>query len=467
MRLFGILLIVVILLAGGGYVYLGVQDYKGRQQITAAGLRHLLALQGLPVEGEEFNAEDETPFQINMAGGESTKTISKKLLENYFKDNTAASAAPAAGAAGGEPTGPRVALSTNAPVTNQVAEAKRVFALLKAEFDKTADPAQKNALVAGWLVLQAETLAERTRYLALASAADANGAAKTPEQLGADANELAHRLDRKFNRVAPKAFDGDALLVPAKWREVPEKLDAAQKRLTAAQTRLADARKKVMDAGMDAAALQAARAELGAASEEAAAAAAEVAWLTLPAPAGDEADRRARMAHLLAHLDTDAAWQKRVGIVVGLRRYVVVIATQATRFREMRNNAELPIPSEQASFQKHQDFLLTEARQNVDKARAVSEQKAQRREVSAAKDDAVNQRGTQLKALTAQLQKVQAEVDDLLVQQAGNRKPPENERLLYEVQVEVALTLDEVYRLEALLEDVERERYGMPPKPKP
>ncbi len=89
MRLFGILLIVVILLAGGGYVYLGVQDYKGRQQINAAGLRHLLVLQGLPLEGEDFAAEDETPFRIEMAGGESTKTVSKKLLENYFKENAA------------------------------------------------------------------------------------------------------------------------------------------------------------------------------------------------------------------------------------------------------------------------------------------------------------------------------------------------------------------------------------------
>jgi hypothetical protein len=63
---------------------------------------------------------------------------------------------------------------------------------------------------------------------------------------------------------------------------------------------------------------------------------------------------------------------------------------------------------------------------------------------------------------------VRDEVDDLLVQQTGDRarqtgKPgevPENEKLLYEIQVEVALTLDEVYRLEALLADVERQRYG-------
>lgn len=81
MRLFGILLLVFILLAGGGYVYLASQDYKGRQQINAAALRHVLLVQGLPLEGEDFNTEDETPFEVLMAGGESTKTVSKKLLE--------------------------------------------------------------------------------------------------------------------------------------------------------------------------------------------------------------------------------------------------------------------------------------------------------------------------------------------------------------------------------------------------
>ena len=59
MRLFGILLIVVNLLAGAGFVYLATQDWKGRQEINAAGLRHVLLLQGLPLEGAEFNADDE------------------------------------------------------------------------------------------------------------------------------------------------------------------------------------------------------------------------------------------------------------------------------------------------------------------------------------------------------------------------------------------------------------------------
>ena len=93
MRLFGILLIFLILVAGGGYVYLATQDWNGRQKINASGLRHLLLLRGLPLDGETFAADDETPFQTRSAGGASTTTISKKLLELYFSENTATSAA--------------------------------------------------------------------------------------------------------------------------------------------------------------------------------------------------------------------------------------------------------------------------------------------------------------------------------------------------------------------------------------
>lgn len=403
MRLFGILLIFLILLAGGGYVYLASQDYKGRQTINAAGLRHLLVLQGLPVEGPD-SAADEIPFQVNTAGGESTKTISKKLLENYFKDNTAASAPTASTAPGVEPAAPRLALSTTEPVTNQVAEVKRVLALLKGELNKAATAEQKIALLEGWLLVQAETLTERAQYQALISAVGPNDAAKSADQRAADADELAHQLDRKFYRAAPKLYDTDAALAPEKWRALEPK----------------------------------------------------------PAAATDDADRRARIAHLLSHLDRDAAWQKRVGVVVGLRRYVGAIATQASRFREMRAQVDdRVLASDQATFQQRQDLLLNETRRNLDKTRAVAEDKARRAEQKTAADDAVNRRRTQIKELSAQLKKVRDEVDELLVQQTGIEKQ------LYDVQREVGLTLEEVYRLDALLVDIERERYGIPPRTRP
>lgn len=422
MRLFGILLLVFILLAGGGYVYLASQDYKGRQQINAAALRHVLLVQGLPLEGEDFNTEDETPFEVLMAGGESTKTVSKNLLEKYFADNTTAGAGPAAATPGVEPTTvPRAALSTTAAVTNQTAEVKRVFALLKADLDKATTPTQKIALVEGWLLIQAESMNERIRYQALISPtvpnADKIDVAKTPEQLAADADELAHALDRRFYRVMPKLYESpDAALAPAKWQ-------AVQKQIAEADPAAAD-------------------------------------QLKLPVST-DAADRRAKLAHLLVHLDRDAAWQKRVAVIVGLRRYAPAVATQAVRFVLMRNQVDLPIAADQATFHQNQIFLINEARQKGERARATAYERAKLVEQKTAADSDVSRRQTQLDDLKAQLQKVRTEVDELLVRQTGIEKQ------LYEIQREVGLTLEEVYRLEALLIDVERERYALPPRTRP
>lgn len=418
MRLFGILLIPLILIAGGAYVYFGLQDWKGRQQINAAGFRHLLVLQGLPLEGDDFAPDDETPFVSNMAGGEQTRTVSKKLLTGYFADNTKTPAAPAAAATPGvdAPVVARAALASSDPVVSQAAEVKRVLALLKAELGKAPEPTQKVPLVMGWLLLQAETMNERLLFQGLAATTDADGKAKTAEQIAADAEQLVHLLDRKFYRVAPKLYDSEAgPLSPAKWTEMKQKIDAAG--------------------------------EAGAALK--------------PPVSTDEADRRDKIAHLLAHLDQDKAWQQRVAVVVGLRRYAYALATQATRFREMRDHVDLPVSADQATFQLRHDLLMNEARQNVDRARTVAGERAKLVEQKTDADDSVSRRRTQLKELTAQLEKVKADVDRQLVLQSGIEKQ------LYEIQREVALTLEEVYRLEALLVDAERERYGALPKPRP
>ncbi|VTR91019.1 unnamed protein product [Gemmata massiliana] len=408
MRLFGILLIVLILLAGGGYVYLATQDWKGRQQINAAGLRHLLLLQGLPVEGADFSADDETPFEVPVAGGEVTSTVSKKLLESYFRDDTAGVGAPVGG---GEQAPARLSLAANTPVTSQVGEVKRVLGLLKGEIDKTQDTAQKIALVEGWLLIQAETMNERIQYQEWASRNDKAGAPKSAEKLAVDADSLLHALDRKFYRVAPKLYTSDSVaLAPAKWQEMQKQGE-----------------------GADAAQLK-------------------------PPVSTDDADRRVRLAHLFVHLDRDAAWQRRVAVVVGLRRYVAAITAQTIRFREMRSQVDLPLAVDQASFQKAQDYLLNETRQKVDQARLIADEKAKLVEQKTAADDAVSRRQTQLAELRAQLLKVRAEIDEQLVRQTGFEKQ------LYEIQREVSLTLEEVYRLDALLVDIERERYGFLPR---
>lgn len=410
MRLFGILLIIFNLLAGVGFVYLATQDWKGRQTITAAGLRHILLLKGLPLEPppgapEGFDtAEDETPFVVEMGGAESTKTISKKLLESYFQAN--AVAPPTSDAT---PGGARIALATGAQaVTNQISEVKRVQQLINSELAKDGLSAtDKLALLRSLLLYQAENYDLRLEYMALTSPTDANGRPKSEEKLKEDIAKLTAILESRFKAVLDKPQMSDSPI-----------LDPA----------MSDADKLAKSAE----------------------------WNS--SVAKNSSDRRARLAHLLIHLDRDAAWQKRVMAIIGMRRYVQSVSAQLPRFENMITSAERPIPDDQATFVKVETGLREQAIQYAERAKAVAGIRAALTEQKTAQDDAVSRRRTQLEELIAQLNKVKGEVDELLVRQSGIEKQ------LFEVQREVALTLEEVYRLDKLLTQVERERYGLTPE---
>lgn len=429
MRLFGILLIVVNLLAGAGFVYLATQDWKGRQEINAAGLRHVLLLQGLPLEGAEFNADDETPFVVPMAGGESTKTVSKKLLESYFRAN-----APVAGGADATAPAGKASLADTAAVTNQLAEVKRLQAVIKAELAKAATPAEKLALLRGWLVNQAENYDTRVKYqtadaAALEAALEARFAAvlNPPQSAGAAAAALPD-----LPKFDPKELRAD--LKDLQDRKAPyEKIEEKMKEINGKQTEY-DAKAKQYKDQLDQGGVQRTA-------------------LTL-----DETERRVVLAHLLVHLDQDPVWQKRVVVVVGLRRYVRAVTLQVQRIADMTAHVELGIPKDQAAFVTQETVLREKAAQNAERARAVAEEKAQAVVLKNAADDAVGRRRTQLKDLTDQLTKVKNEVDELLVRQTGI------EQQLFEIQREVGLTLEDVYRLEALLDRAERSRFGLPPR---
>jgi hypothetical protein len=484
MRLFGILLIVANLIAGGAFVYLATQDWQGRQRITARGLQHLLLLQGLPLEGPDLSSdpEGETPFVVEMGGGESTKTISKKLLENYFQ--TVLTAAPAAAAA--DPAAPAAA-ATGGPspllpaanqtvVTNQLAEVKRVRGLVDDRLkDGTAD--EKARLLRGWLLYQAENFELRSAYLQLLSVAKVTGAAKTPEERAADIDKAKEQLLARFDAVisAPDA----ARAAPA--IEIPD-LDAPEKdvkdrreeinKLVADEEKLAKGVAAMPADEKAREALKLKRDELRLKREESLKAQKAVGEAAgkgrgsvsqsvgaRVAASGSDGDRRVRLAHLLVHLDPDPAWQKRVSVVVGLRRYVRAIADQVPRFKSMIDDVEQSIPGDQAVFARHEAQLRELATQNSDRARTVAEQKQALANQKNREDDAVKRQETQRNELKALLERIKQQVDELLVQQTST------ERQLFEVQREVGLTLEEVYRLEALLAATERERFGLPPRP--
>src|SRR5262249_1750657 len=151
MSLLGKLLLVVNLLAAAGFVYLATQDWKGRQTITASGLRYILLVEGLPLDEErikdrKYDDSEEVPFAVRSGpGGIPTETVSKKVLDEYFKT---AQGGDGPGSLGG------------GTVTNQLAEVKRVKAKVE-DYLKAAGTAEKLPLLKEWMALQPETYEER------------------------------------------------------------------------------------------------------------------------------------------------------------------------------------------------------------------------------------------------------------------------------------------------------------------
>ncbi|MDB5309756.1 MAG: hypothetical protein JWO38_3958 [Gemmataceae bacterium] len=469
MSILGKLLLVVNLLAAGGFGYLALQDWKGRQAITAAGLRHVILLQGVPLDGgpdqlparvastsDGFHdyASTEIPFRVEMAGGVPTESVSPELLYAYFAAAGSAGAGPA-GPVGGDAAGGAGSLAGPTPVASQMAELKRVYGILKAEIQKKDGGAARTAQAGAWLLLQAESIEERIETLVLIAAG--NG------------NELAHRLDLKFYRVAPALVEAGPIQ-PDLWQSLSgriEDLKAQQQKAddaAAAAEKDADAAEKDVAAaktdGSPAAAVEAKQKEAMQKRREAlekrgeALARAREIERRSPHKPKDQPETRARLAHLLVHLDPTSAWQKRVMMVVGVRQYVKTLTDQVIRFKDMVARVERATVDDQDRFSRDYAHLRGLAIERTQEVRGIAEIRAQMAVQVQKDEDIVKQRETELQGLKTQLAKVKAEVNDLLAKQTLA------EQQLFTVQQEVGRTLEEIYRLEAELAKKETETYG-------
>jgi hypothetical protein len=421
MRPLGYVLLGLNLLASVGFVYLGMQDFygekgkgNGRQNITAAGVRHLLKLRGLPIDGgpdklpnrvsdpsaDGYSAyiATEVPFRTELAGGRMTETVSPELLYVYFTPVAQGKSAVAAKIGG------------NVPVTSQVNEAKRVRDILRGMVNEAAD---KVALLRDLLLLQAESYDERAEIQELVRTGKAE--------------ELDSRLFARFDQVInPTNARQDATAA----QPTPEEVEAAKAPSgTTTEDREAAATK--------------ARAKL----DERLKAGAELRAGT----SKDEAERRAHIAHLLIHLDRDQDWQRRVALVVGLREYVRAVAAQAARFATMAGRVDRQILADQDAFQSLYDRLEALARERTLMGRDMEETRRKLTDQETRDRDFVNTRITELNRQRQQLAAVKAEVNALLARQETT------ERFLFEIQREVGVTLDLIYRLEADLDRREHE----------
>lgn len=416
MTLLGKFFLVFNLLAAGAFVYFATQDWRGRQTINAAVLRNALPVKGLPL-GEANSPTDlpadpeaEIPFQFEMAGGFRTETIGKKVLEGYFQANNLS------GKSADPKRDPDLVSLDGGAVSSILGEVKRVKAKIDAGWEAATGADKKLKLATGWLLDQPEIYAEREAILALIKAGDADG--------------MKAKLDARFAAVLdPKA--PDVGFTTEARPDLTALNDAYQKAL--ADNVGVDEAKKAFEEG---------RAKLLARSDRVDEA------RTVPT---DPDTRFARIAHLLVHLDTDADWQKRVMGVVGLRVYARTIFTQTERFRLMAEHVSASLAPDQAAYLAEERILLRRAIHDTDLVNRQADLKLKWTEQEKKDADFVGQRTTQLKAIRDRLAQLKAEVDDLLAKQTAT------EAALFEVQREVAVTLDEVYRLEAKLEDHERD----------
>lgn len=428
MRALGYVLLVFNLLATGGFAYLAVQDWKGRQDITAAGMKFILMEKGLPLEGgpDQLPARvpkggdgysdylaTEVPFRVELAGGRYTNTLSPELLYSYF-----AALGGGGGGGTGEAVSAGVAFAGSTPVTSQINEVKRIRGIVRGAIDASSDRVR---LIQGFLLLQAESYEERAEILA---AVKAGNATELDRRLMAKfdlvINPPKQPSDEELNRVKPTADDvGKEAKLPA--GSTAEDRDKARDEERGAL-------RKRLKTGADVRA-QAAQ---------------------------DETERRAKLAHLLIHLDRDAAWQRRVSMVVGVRQYVRTVAAQVVRFGAMTSRVDRQMLDDDSAFLTEYDLLLSLAIQRTLMVRDMADLRAKLTEQQTRDQDFVNQRQTQLNLLLAQLREVKAAVDALLLRQEVT------EQQLFLVQRDVGATLDRIYQMEEELYRLERQRLSRP-----
>lgn len=468
MRPLGYVLLVFNLLAAGAFVYFGVQDWRGRQEITASALKHIVLIRGVPFDGFQgeipTDPEEEIPFVVEMSGNVPNKTVGPEFLKSYFKD------------AG---TSDKSVFAGSDSVASQKGELKRVRARLKAAFD-SATPAEKLKLLEACLEYQPETYLERIIIRKLVDA-------KAIPQ-------LAVLLDLKFQQIDAKLLDSsDNALVPDAWNKLSEYIERLESEAKKAEAEAAQLEKDAAEDLRQAALAEddirnviakkktgplksqvrvpnnpepelretASRRPLDAATKlrdarklkDTAAEKRAEADLLRPTPAQGEGEMKARLTHLLVHLDTDAAWQKRVLMVVGLRHYVKTVGAQVLRFRQMSDQVERLINQEQRDYDSQMSQYRELAIQRTQMLMQMQSVRDRLVEQKAKEEVFRDQRKRQLSEIADLLAKVRNDVNVLLAEQTVIEKE------LYTLQRDIAVTLDDVYDLQEQLAEAERQRF--------
>lgn len=420
MSMLGKILLVVNFFVAAGLAYLIAQDWAARQSVTAVVARSALTLDGLPVEARP--TADDVRVDAEVGGLHVVETIRPEMLAAHFQG---ADGGPAFGGGG--------------PPKSQAEELQRVRSKADAQIAAAAGPAGKLALLAGrydakgaftpgWLAAMAESYDERqvVRSLAEAALPPPGQQAPDPQALEEAVKTADAMLRRRFDAALAKPNPQLAAEEAARVKELSEALRAADAAAREANTHY-------LRNPMDQAALTKLTEALTALEQAMRDQRQFLTTLGNSAPR-DEPDRRRRIAHLLAHLDRDAAWQKRVALVTGLRTYVAAVQDHVNRLRDMASSAQQQVILDQAEFSETYEVLKSLA---SERALLLNQQSALTADLATqrARDrEAVTQRWSQLQRRQQELKDLQAQVAAALTRQA------EVEAGLLSVQKQVAQT---------------------------
>jgi hypothetical protein len=430
----GKVLLFVNLLVAAGLVYVISQDWAKRHDAAAVALRHQLMLVGLPVE-PQTSAESGVPLKIETAGGYVVETASPKLLADHFQ-----------GADGGPALG-------GPPPKSQVEEVKRVQGKVDAQLAAAASPADKLALLCGrftqqgftpgWLAALAESYEERELVRTLAATPARQPV--NPADVERDAAAAEAMLKRKFEAVVTKPNPQAATEEAARLKELSDAVRQAD-----AQVRQATQNFAANSNPQTRQALTAALQGMTKALDDQKAFLADAG----ASAARDEPDRRRRIAHLLAHLDKDAAWQKRVALVVGLRTYLAAVQDQVARLKDMAAGVQQQMVLDQATFSETYEVLKNLANYRAilldQQARLTADLAAQRTRDR----EEVQQRLAQLQRRQQDLADLQAQVAAALTRQG------QIEQGLFAVEKQVGETMQRNLELEQKLAEAETAKAG-------
>ncbi len=468
----GKILLGINLLAAAGVAYFATQDYAKRQEVTATAVKYQLVLVGVPVEAPAQPVPDESsaPFPIEMPDGSQLETVHPKLLMNYFAGAEGGAQFPASiklidlGTleADKQADAKEKNLATIKGNASQIGEVERVEKQLKAQLDAMA-PAELLFTLCGKAILDTRTTPARPildpKYPAyLVRLAETYDEREFVRSLGynvqldpskATVNLAVARamLDKKFAALKAKPDSRAAEAEAATLKEATEGVRTAGVSANRAHLTYVAARdgKDPNETKLEDDAIK-----LRVKLIEAEAKLKKVLTEFGTAATRDDGDRKKRIAHLLLHLDSSAAWQKRVGLVVGLRTYSTVLGEQVNRLRDMASRAQDQKVHDQAKFSEEYELIKTLAVQQsllLDRQIAIT---AEYRDQWAKDRDAIKKRHGQLLQREEALVSIRAQVTDSLAKQSVA------EADLFTVQKGVGETLRLNFELEAKLDAAEQ-----------